>query len=102
MNEDFDIVGRFAMQCIEQEDQFIFEQIKPYCEKITQMTIEKRELETSLMKSKPQMVIVAPDDDNFPDHFECPRCSIRMNLFSHPNYCSNCGQALEWKEVGEF
>lgn len=100
--DPLDFVSKFIIQCREEEDRFIFEQLKPYSEHITKMEVNKRELETALLKSKPAMVMVFPDRDNFPDHFGCPRCSRIFKLFEeHPRYCPDCGQALSFTMEGE-
>ena len=66
---------KLITQFCEEEDRFIFEQLKPYCEHITQMAITKHDLETALLKSKPTLVQTVLDDDNFPKEFHCPRCA---------------------------
>lgn len=31
------------------------------------------------------------------DYYFCPRCTIAFHKNDKPNYCSNCGQKLDWK-----
>lgn len=31
------------------------------------------------------------------DYYFCPRCTIAFHKNEKPNYCSNCGQKLDWK-----
>ena len=53
-----DITNKIVMQMVEMEDQFIFETIKPYCEKETQMKISKQELVQALLfwRNKDKMI----------------------------------------------
>lgn len=31
--------------------------------------------------------------------YHCPYCQTRLDDLYKPNFCSNCGKALKWKEV---
>lgn len=46
------IVEEIAMQLIENQDEFIFETIRPYCEDILQLKINKEELKRILLKGQ--------------------------------------------------
>lgn len=55
MKMDFNItkvVEEIAMQAKENQEEFIFETIRPYCEDILQMKINKKELEQILLKQQ--------------------------------------------------
>lgn len=52
MKSDFDltkVVGKIAMQAKENQEEFIFETIRPYCENILQIKINKEELKQILL-----------------------------------------------------
>lgn len=36
-----------------------------------------------------------PREPNYDDRIECPRCGRDLGL-SEPNYCSHCGQRIDW------
>lgn len=42
-----------------------------------------------------------PKKDRVVTVYLCPRCGISLSSFDCPNYCENCGQALDWGETNE-
>lgn len=44
-----DLIYKFTMRCLEDEEQFIFEKIQPFCENVIQMKISKDELQDALI-----------------------------------------------------
>lgn len=32
------------------------------------------------------------------ERWECPKCHQKLWRHEHPNFCSNCGEKLEWPE----
>ena len=39
-----------------------------------------------------------PKKDRVVTVYLCPRCGISLSSFDCPNYCDNCGQALDWRD----
>lgn len=39
-----------------------------------------------------------PKKDRVVTVYLCPRCGTSLSSFDIPNYCDNCGQALDWSE----
>lgn len=37
-----------------------------------------------------------PRDQRVVTVYLCPRCGTSLSSFDCPNYCDNCGQALDW------
>ena len=92
-----DFISKISLRFSEEADRFIFERLQPYCERITSMEITKEHLANALCKSKPMPVHVEFDKDNFPSQYFCPRCGKKFGFCPDlMNYCSDCGQALEW------
>ena len=61
MKMEFDIskmVEKIAMQAKENQEEFIFQTIQPYCENIIEQRISKKELELALLQyfNKPKLI----------------------------------------------
>lgn len=51
------------------------------------------------IKRKPFIQGADPSNYHFFEHVSCPTCFVRFNLsLCHPNYCPECGQALDWSK----
>lgn len=109
MDEIFKDVFSIQTRVTEIQDAFIFETILPFCEGITERRILKKDLETALMKQKPMTPNLMQDVTGI--YASCPRCGNRVKAIfgnpypghikieaTFPNYCSNCGQSLEWRK----
>lgn len=86
-----ELVYKIITSVVEDYDNFIFETIKPFCENVTQMKIEKRDLENALLKSKPRKITVVYGKDI------CPSCHLDITNSVQgikECYCKKCGQHI--------
>ena len=58
-------------------------------------------LQHILCARKGLMAEQSPFEGVMQGHYFCPRCSIAFHKNEKPNYCSNCGQKLDWKDYEE-
>lgn len=83
---------KMVQQVQEEADRFIFETIQPFCEEVTQMKIEKRDLEQALLKTKARKIAVISGRDC------CPVCMNPLEVIAYCGrrecYCIDCGQKL--------
>lgn len=93
------VVEEIAMQAKENQEEFIFETIHPYCENILQMKINKEELNRIILRGvRPKgkwidiRVIKAFHYDGEP-RVRCSCCGNEEEWSS--NYCPNCGAEME-------
>lgn len=86
-----EIVEHVVTKVTEDQDKFIFETIRPYCEEITQQVIDKKTLSQALIKHFGQDVRQMG---------KCPNCNRDWHL--HPQYvkglseiyCHRCGMKI--------
>lgn len=109
---------KIITRAIESTEEYIFQTISPYCERITETKISKAELTDALMKQKARPLI----DDEISSVNRCPGCRVvintryfggRQKLISKKNgvryvdiggctydanYCPVCGQKITWRD----
>lgn len=86
-----DFVYNITTRVTEYTDKFIFETIRPFCEEIVQMKIEKHQLEQALLKAQPRKITVVWGRDI------CPSCNLDITdlVKGMPEcYCKRCGQHI--------
>ena len=99
---EFDIskvVETIVMQAKENQEEFIFETIQPYCENILQMKINKEELKQILLNSIQRQ---QPKTGHWIDTGsgqECSECGeIQYGYDNFRCFCPNCGAKMEVEE----
>ena len=93
---DNQFVYKRVVKVSEEYDKFVFETIKPYCEKRMRQEISKDELIEALQK---QMIPMKPKSkvrhgENGQIQHWCKACMDMLH--GKPKYCSNCGQKVDW------
>ena len=89
------MVEEIAMQAKENQEEFIFETIRPYCENILQIKINKEELKQILLNGMQKTGHWIAVVDRWGDvvttvnGYRCDKC----NAFNSDkdNFCPNCG-----------
>lgn len=86
-----DLIMKMTTTVNEDYDKFVFETIKPYCEEVTKMEIDKKILSKALIKDKAQHISVIHGHDI------CPSC--HLDITDKVNgmkdcYCVRCGQHI--------
>lgn len=91
-----EIAATMKTRAVEESENFIFQTIAPYCERITETKISKAELADALMKQKARK----PLGNSYPQ--KCPVCGagIYRGEFVKPNYCGMCGQKIDFEGGG--
>lgn len=85
------VIEELVIKVNEDYDNFVFETIRPYCESIIRVKIEKRELAQALLKAQPKHISVVQGHDI------CPSChlDITNSVKGMPEcYCKRCGQHI--------
>ncbi len=101
------VVEEIATQAKENQEEFIFETIHPYCENILQMKINKEELKRIILRGvrpKGKWIKIQSGDKDFPESIVCSRCENENShldfdehsepvgkVFVTSKYCPNCG-----------
>lgn len=90
-----EIAATMTTRAVEESENFIFQTIAPYCERITETKISKAELADALMKQKARK----PIREQW--RSVCPTCGagIYRGEFAKPNYCGMCGQKIDFEGV---
>ena len=57
--------------------------------------VDKHKVADMLRRSRPTAVV--KDDHPFKTLYSCPNCERK--IFTTENFCSRCGQALDWEGV---
>lgn len=86
-----EFIQKMITQFNEEQDAFIFETIRPFCEKVVQTKVEKRVLEHALLNSLPKHISVVQGHDI------CPTCHLDItdSVKGMPEcYCKRCGQHI--------
>ena len=88
------MTAEMITRIIEEQDDFIIQQITPYLEKETSGKVDKQELKKAMIRSTPAMVR---------GHGECPVCGLDLVNVSYAirfgaEYCPRCGQRAKWPE----
>ena len=91
MVDGIDFGTEIVNRCIEEHDKFIFEQVEPFCNRITQRIITKKDLEQALINYFPKERIKV--EDSYQCYSKCPKCLSYISLNS--NFCEFCGQHLK-------
>ena len=96
INTAFDTTMRVITTAREEQSDFIFRIISPFCSRIIEHEISKEELTFALTKQNPMKPV--------PDGFRelCPSCGASV-LHGHFNgrefenkYCARCGQRIDF------
>lgn len=86
-----DIVYDITTKVKEDYDDFVFETIRPFCEDVVQMKIEKYQLKQALLKAQPRKITVVCGKDI------CPSCHLDITNSVKGMlecYCKRCGQHI--------
>lgn len=113
-----DFTAKITTRALESAEDFIFQTIAPFCDRITEQRISKAELTAALMKQRARPLI----DDPISTVNRCPGCRVvintryfggRQRLISKANgvqyvdiggqtydanYCPVCGQKLDFNK----
>lgn len=81
------VVEEIVTQCKETEEEFVFETIRPYCENILQLKINKEELNRIILRG------VRPNGKWIKDN--CSICGYGVRPWNNTPYCPNCGAEME-------
>lgn len=87
---DNQFVYKMVVKVSEEYDKFVFETIKPYCEKRMRLEISKNELIEAIQKQRP----VKPTWQNGKAY--CGACGKRIPGKIKAHYCHKCGQKEDW------
>lgn len=102
MKAEFDLtkmVEEIAMQAEENQEEFIFKTIQPYCENIIQMKINKKELKQILLNGIQKPKIGCWIDVETLDSALWHKCSeCGETEFYATDFCPNCGAKMEVEE----
>ena len=105
------LVEEILLKAQETQEEFIFETIRPYCENVLQMKINKEELKHILLNGSQvktaqwveQKVIDSEDEGQEPievwQSAKCNNCNRYhttpyMYYFTDYNYCPHCGYSM--------
>jgi hypothetical protein len=96
-----DSIMKMTTTAKEDYDKFVFETIKPYCEEVTKMKIDKKILSNAVIKDKAQHIRVINGHDI------CPNCNLDITnkvKGMKDCYCVRCGQHIvrSWKKSEEI
>lgn len=86
-----DSIYKIITQFNEEQDTFIFERIKPFCEEVVQIKIDKRDLIHALLNAKLEKIQVVEGHDI------CPSCHLDITdsvKGMSECYCKRCGQHI--------
>lgn len=87
-----EIAATMTKRAVEESENFIFQTIAPYCERITETKISKAELADALMKQKARK----PIREQW--RSVCPICGA--GIYRGENYCGMCGQKIDFEGGG--
>lgn len=51
-----------------------------------------------LAESKPPLLKILDEDVSY---YACPNCKLNILVLPHDNYCSECGQKLDWSVISD-
>lgn len=95
-----EIAATMTTRAVEDTENFIFQTIAPYCERITETIISKAELTDALMKQKAREPIVGQWRSI------CPVCGATLFAGNYNgkefenHYCARCGQKIDFEGGG--
>lgn len=92
------IVNKLIIEVRETEEEFVWTQVEPWLSRTMERHISKRELVKALQKQIPKKPTEKYNHGNFVIDWLCPSCG-RFHRNDYPlEYCSHCGQAIDWGE----
>ena len=83
-----------TIKATERIDDFMFEVMQPYCEKVSKQFITKKDLENALTQyfNRGEWIeetIALPLSDSSKECVRCSKCGLHFDYKT--NFCSNCG-----------
>ena len=96
MNDPSDFISQITLQIQETEEEFIYQQIMPFCESITQKKIDKAELKRLLLLGIQRDKKGKWKNDGM--GLYCSECGFSDNQYFGTPFCPNCGADMGGEE----